>query len=106
MNSSLVFGLVCALCAATCYGAGPLVQALAARQTEAGSGLGLGLLVRLVRNKLWLAGVATDLGGFGFEAVALALAPAAFVTPLLLFDMVVLALLASRVQAQLSVMLS
>lgn len=92
-----MFGLICALCAAACYGAGPLIQALAARQTEAGSGLGLGLLARLVRNKLWLAGVATDLGGFGFEAVALALAPAAFVTPLLLFDIVVLALLASRV---------
>jgi multidrug transporter EmrE-like cation transporter len=73
------------------------VQALAARQTETGRGLGLGLLARLVRNKLWLAGVGADLGGFGFEAVALALAPAAFVTPLLLFDMVVLGLLASRV---------
>lgn len=95
--SSLVLGLVCALCAAACYGAGPLVQALAARRAPAGSGLGLGLLARLARNKLWLAGVATDLGGFGFEAVALALAPAAFVTPLLLFDMVVIALLASRI---------
>lgn len=94
---SLIPGLICALAAATCYGAGPLVQALAARQTRPGSGLGLGLLVRLVRNKLWLAGVGADLGGFGFEAVALALAPAAFVTPLLLFDMVVLGLLASRI---------
>ncbi len=94
---SLVPGLVCALGAATCYGAGPLVQALAARRTETGRGLGLGLLTRLVRNKLWLAGVGADLGGFGFEAVALALAPAAFVTPLLLFDMVVLGLLATRV---------
>jgi multidrug transporter EmrE-like cation transporter len=89
--------LICALAAATCYGIGPLVQALAARQTETGSGLGLGLLARLARNKLWLAGVGADLGGFGFEAIALALAPAAFVTPLLLFDMVVLGLLASRV---------
>ena len=94
---SLVPGLVCALGAATCYGTGPLVQALAARRTETGRGLGLGLLTRLVRNKLWLAGVGADLGGFGFEAVALALAPAAFVTPLLLFDMVVLGLLATRV---------
>jgi multidrug transporter EmrE-like cation transporter len=95
--SALWVGLVCALAAATCYGGGPLLQALAARQTSAGTGLGLGLLARLARSKLWLAGVAADLGGFGFEAVALALAPAAFVTPLLLFDMVVLALLASRV---------
>lgn len=95
--NSLMLGLVCALCAATCYGAGPLIQALAARRTAAGSGLGLGLLARLARNKLWLAGVAADLGGFGFEAVALALAPAAFVTPLLLFDMVVIASLASKI---------
>jgi hypothetical protein len=95
--SPLWVGLACALAAATCYGGGPLLQALAARQTAAGTGLGLGLLARLARNKLWLAGVAADLGGFGFEAVALALAPAAFVTPLLLFDMVVLAVLASRV---------
>jgi drug/metabolite transporter (DMT)-like permease len=94
---SLFVGLLCALAAATCYGAGPLLQALAARRTEAGAGLGLGLLARLARNKLWLAGVGTDLGGFGFEALALALAPAAFVTPLLLFDMVVIALLANRV---------
>ena len=94
---SLVPGLICALAAASCYGTGPLVQALAARRTETGRGLGLGLLTRLVRNKLWLAGVGADLGGFGFEAVALALAPAAFVTPLLLFDMVVLGLLATRV---------
>jgi multidrug transporter EmrE-like cation transporter len=95
--NGLVLGLVFALGAATCYGVGPLLQALAARQTAEGSGLGLGLLARLARNKLWLAGVGADLGGFGFEAVALALAPAAFVTPLLLFDMVVLALLATRV---------
>lgn len=95
--SSLILGLVCALAAATCYGTGPLVQAVAARRTVAGTGLGLGLLARLARNKLWLAGVGADLGGFGFEAVALALAPAAFVTPLLLFDMVVIALLAGRI---------
>jgi Magnesium transporter NIPA len=94
---SLIPGLVCALAAATCYGLGPLVQALAARQTETGTGLGLGLLALLVRNKLWLAGVGADLGGFGFEAIALALAPAAFVTPLLLFDMVVVGLLSSRI---------
>jgi drug/metabolite transporter (DMT)-like permease len=95
--NGLVLGLVFALAAATFYGSGPLLQALAARQTAEGSGLGLGLLARLARNKLWLAGVAADFGGFGFEALALALAPAAFVTPLLLFDMVVLALLATRV---------
>jgi multidrug transporter EmrE-like cation transporter len=95
--SSLILGLICALAAATCYGVGPLVQAIAARRTDAGTGLGLGLLARLVRNKLWLAGVGADLGGFGFEAVALGLAPAAFVTPLLLFDMVVIALLAGRI---------
>ncbi len=94
---NLIPGLLCALAAATCYGTGPLVQALAARRTETGTGLGLGLLARLVRNKLWLAGVGADLGGFGFEAIALGLAPAAFVTPLLLFDMVVLGLLASRI---------
>jgi hypothetical protein len=95
--SSLALGLVCALLAATCYGGGPLLQALAARRAPAGSGLGLGLLARLARNKLFLAGVGTDLAGFVFEALALGLAPAAFVTPLLLFDMVVLALLATRV---------
>ena len=94
---SLIPGLICALAAATCYGAGPLLQALAARQSETGTGLGLGLLARLVRKKLFLAGVGADLGGFGFEAIALALAPAAFVTPLLLFDMVVLGLLASHI---------
>ena len=95
--SSLALGLVCALLAATCYGGGPLLQALAARRAAPGEGLGLGLLARLARSKLFLAGVATDLGGFAFEALALGLAPAAFVTPLLLFDMVVLALLATRV---------
>jgi drug/metabolite transporter (DMT)-like permease len=95
--SSLALGLVCALLAATCYGGGPLLQALAARRTQTGTGLGLGLLAKLARNKLFLAGVATDLSGFVFEALALGLAPAAFVTPLLLFDMVVLALLATRV---------
>jgi drug/metabolite transporter (DMT)-like permease len=95
--SSLTLGLVCALLAATCYGGGPLLQALAARSTQTGTGLGLGLLAKLARNKLFLAGVGTDLAGFVFEALALGLAPAAFVTPLLLFDMVVLALLATRV---------
>jgi hypothetical protein len=95
--SNLGLGLVCALLAATCYGAGPLLQALAARRTQTGTGLGLGLLAKLARNKLFLAGVGTDLSGFVFEALALGLAPAAFVTPLLLFDMVVLALLATRV---------
>jgi hypothetical protein len=97
VNTSLIVGLVCALAAATCYGTGPLVQAIGARQTKTGTGLGLGMLAQLARNKLWLAGVGADFGGFGFEAVALALAPAAFVTPLLLFDMVVIALLAGRI---------
>jgi len=93
VSTDLASGLAAALGAAVFYGAAPVAQSVAARRSPAGAGLGLRLLVRLVRNPLWLAGVAGELGGFVLEAYAFSAAPAALVAPAMACDTVVFVLL-------------
>lgn len=96
MRGSLVEGLAAAFAATACYGVAPLAQATAARRAPPGSGLGLGLLVGLAHQPLWLLGLLCEAGGFVLEVVAFSAAPVALVAPVLTCDMVVLVLLARR----------
>jgi drug/metabolite transporter (DMT)-like permease len=64
-------GILAGLAAMTAYGAGSVLQALAARRTTLASELDVRLLGRLVTQAPYVAGLALDLIGFGFNVVAL-----------------------------------
>lgn len=71
----MVLGLVCALFAALGYGSASVMQSIAARNAEAGSGLDPRLLVRLARSLPYVAGLALDLAAFVASLVALRTLP-------------------------------
>lgn len=89
-------GVIVTLGAAVLFNLAPLTQAMAARSEPEAEGLGLGLLVRLVRRPLWLWGFGCEIGGFIFEVVALSIAPLTLVEPLIGAGVVLLALGSSR----------
>ncbi|WP_261564471.1 DMT family transporter [Frankia gtarii] len=97
MSKALALGLPTAMVSAALYGVAPLVQARAARREEESSGLGLGLLARLVLRPLWLLGLAVEAASFLLEVYALSVAPVAMVAPVMALDMIVFTLLAQRV---------
>ncbi|MEV4436301.1 hypothetical protein [Streptomyces sp. NPDC049585] len=91
--------MVCALGSAVCFGTASVLQAVAARATEAGSGSGVDtvLLVRVVRQWRYLAGLALDGLGFLLELVALRSLPIYAVGAALAASLAVTAVTASRV---------
>src|SRR5690348_13724046 len=93
VSTDLASGLTAALGAAVFYGSAPVAQSVAARRSPAGTGFGLRLLLRLVRDPIWLAGVAGELVGFLLEAYAFSVAPATLVAPAMACDTVVFVLL-------------
>lgn len=95
MQGSLGPGVTAALAGAVCYGAAPAVQALAARREAAGEGVGARLTLRLMRRKIWLAGLLMDLVGFGLEAYAFSNAPATLIAPVMAADMIVFVVVGS-----------
>jgi|GEM_PF-6557529 hypothetical protein len=97
MKGEVLLGLLVAVISAALYGAAPVIQAVAARQQRPGHGFGLRLLVALALRPLWLLGLAVEAGSFLMEVYALSLAPVAFIAPVMSLDMVVFAILASRV---------
>ncbi|EIV94632.1 DMT family transporter [Frankia sp. QA3] len=97
MSKALALGLPTAVVSAALYGVAPLVQARAARREEESSGLGLGLLARLVLRPLWLLGLAVEAASFLLEVYALSVAPVAMVAPVMALDMIIFTLLAQRV---------
>jgi drug/metabolite transporter (DMT)-like permease len=77
--------VVLALLASFCFALGSLVQQGAARQTHSRA-LRLGLLVSLVRERRWLAGMALTVFSFAIQAAALSFGPLALVQPLATID--------------------
>jgi drug/metabolite transporter (DMT)-like permease len=85
----VVVMIVTSLAAAVLYGAGAAVeqrQATAAPESSAGRPR---LLLLLARQPLWLAGIATQIGGFAAHAVALRSGPLATVQMLVAMELVV-----------------
>jgi drug/metabolite transporter (DMT)-like permease len=80
-----VIAVVAALCAAACFAAGSVLQQGAARQADAGT-LRLRLLLSLLRQPRWVAGVALDLFSFAIQGLALVFGPLALVQPLAATD--------------------
>jgi len=71
----VVLGLACALFAALAYGSASVLQSVAARRAETGSGLDPRLMVRLARSVPYLSGVGLDLVAFVASLVALRTLP-------------------------------
>jgi hypothetical protein len=65
------------------YAVASVLQQGAAHEVPAEYSMRIGLLTRLVRRPLWLAGVAADIGAFLLEAVALGLGSVSLVQPIL-----------------------
>ncbi|WP_432479316.1 hypothetical protein [Nocardioides sp. GXQ0305] len=71
----MLWALVTAFAAALCYGAGSVLQAVAARGTDAAEGLDPRLLVRLARSWRYVLGVGLDALGFVLTLVAVRALP-------------------------------
>lgn len=71
----MVSGLACALFAALAYGSASVLQGIAARRAESGSGLDPRLMVRLARSVPYVSGVGLDLAAFVASLVALRTLP-------------------------------
>jgi drug/metabolite transporter (DMT)-like permease len=72
-----------ALLAAIAYAAASVLQQRAARDVPDELAMRPGLLLRLVRRPLWLAGTVADWSGFGLQALALGVGSLIVVQPLL-----------------------
>ena len=77
-----------ALCADAVFGVGVALQQRAALQVPEEHALRIGLLARLVRRPLWLAGLAAEIGAFALHAAALSRGSLVLVQPLLTLDLV------------------
>ncbi|HVT22734.1 MAG TPA: DMT family transporter [Mycobacteriales bacterium] len=86
-TASVAVAVPCALGAAVAFAVANVEQMRAARVTEAPAEVSATLLVRLARSRKWLIGLATAVGGFGLQAVALFLAPVVLVQPLIVTEL-------------------
>jgi len=71
----MVLGMACALFAALGYGSASVLQSVAARKAESGSGLDPRLLVRLAGSTPYVSGLGLDLAAFVASLVALRTLP-------------------------------
>lgn len=93
----MLLALLGAFAAALCYGVGTVLQAVSARREAVGSGLDPRLLVRLLRQGPYLAGLLLDLVGFAASVFALRSLPLFLVQSAVASSVGVTTLLAVRV---------
>ena len=92
----LAIAVVCALCAAFCFALGSLLQQGAARESAEGA-LRFRLLLSLLHQPRWLAGIALSAASFLILATALAFGPLSLVQPLVATEVLIaLPLIARR----------
>ena len=91
--------VVLALISALLFAIGTVLQQKAGMGALA-SGTSSGLLVRMARDRLWLGGIACDIGGFIAQAAALRLGQLAVVQPLLVLSVVFALPLGARLSDQ------
>ncbi|MFF0422937.1 hypothetical protein [Streptomyces sp. NPDC004520] len=91
--------MLCALASSVCFGAASVLQAMAARAAEPGTGGGvdLALMWRALRQWRYLAGLGADGLGFVLQVVALRTLPIYVVGAALAASLAVTAVIASRV---------
>jgi len=90
-------GVAVAVGAAAAYESAYVLQALEARRTDGGGRLHAGLLGRLVRRPIWVAGTALSGAGALLQVLALTLAPLTVVQPTLALGLVLLLVLSALV---------
>ncbi|MFD7837996.1 hypothetical protein [Streptomyces sp. NPDC059761] len=90
--------MVCALGAAVCFGTASVLQAMAARAAEPGTGSGVdaALLLRAARQWRYVAGLGLDAAGFVLQIVALRHIPIYTVGAALAASLAVTAVVSSR----------
>ncbi|MFI1398929.1 hypothetical protein [Streptomyces sp. NPDC020681] len=90
--------MICALASAVCFGTASVLQAVAARATEPGTGSGVdpALLLRALRQWRYIAGLALDGLGFLLQIIALRSIPIYAVGAALAASLAVTAVVASR----------
>lgn len=90
--------MLCALGAAVCFGTASVLQAMAARAAEPGSGSGVdaALLLRALRQWRYVAGLGLDLLGFVLQVVALRSIPIYAVGAALAASLAVTAVVSTR----------
>lgn len=76
-----------AIGAAASFAVANVAQMRASRRADAPEGVSAKLLVRLIRDKEWLLGLATSILGYGCQAVSLYLAPVLLVQPLIVSEL-------------------
>lgn len=97
MAMSAVFGVAAALLAAMSFATAGVLQQRAAERTS-DAALSAGLVVSLLRQRVWLCGVVLAIASYGLQMLALALEPLTVVQPLLVTEV----LIAVPVSARLS----
>jgi drug/metabolite transporter (DMT)-like permease len=91
------FGLLCAVLSAVCYGAGSAMQSVAARATQDdGRGVDPRLVIRLLRQWRYVAGLGLDVVGLVTQVTALRVLPLFLVQAAMAASIAVTALIASR----------
>jgi drug/metabolite transporter (DMT)-like permease len=90
-------GVAVAVGAAAAYESAYVLQALEARRTGGGARLHAGLLGRLVRRPIWVAGTVLSGAGALLQVLALTLAPLTVVQPTLALGLVLLLVLSALV---------
>ena len=88
--------VVLAAAASSLFALSTALQALEARAAPTESALRTALLLRLVRRRTWLAGIAAGVVAWPLQAAALALASVALVQPALGLGLVILLVLGAR----------
>jgi drug/metabolite transporter (DMT)-like permease len=92
-----VVSVLFALLTALGNGTASVLQRLAAQTAPAGKALHLSLFGYLVRNKVWLAGIAMVIVAAVCQAVALGTGPVALVQPIFIIELPFTLLVASRI---------
>lgn len=86
-GNNIAIAVVTALLAGLCLAGTGLLQQQAASRRPKREQLSPKLILSLVKNKKWLAGIGTAFGSYGFQAVALATGPLALVQPLIVSEL-------------------
>ena len=93
----MLWSLLGAFAASVCFGVATVLQAVAARRTPSAEGVDPRLLVRLVKQLPYVAGITLDLLGFVFELAALRSLPLFVVQAIIAANLAVTAVVAARV---------
>lgn len=83
----MIVAVLAALAAGASFAVGGVLQQRVAATRPPDESLSFGLLKELVRQKLWLAGIALAFLSYGFQSLALAFGPLTLVQPLILSEL-------------------